>query len=111
MNPETDNITIHKGHFYFDPEDPIYAEHFPGHPVVPGSLIISAFIQAAEGIKQNQKVWNVSNFRFKRFVPPGRYPFQIVAKSGGRLACTLFQDHYEAATGSLCVYTIQTDGH
>lgn len=95
------NSAIHRGHFYFDPQDPIYAEHFPGHPVVPGSLIISAFVQAAEGIKHTEDEWNISNFRFKRFVPPGRYPFQIVPKSDGRLACTLFQDQYEAVTGTL----------
>lgn len=101
MNLETNHSTVHTGYFYFDPEDPIYAEHFPGHPVVPGSLIISAFIKAAEGIKQNEEAWNISNFRFKRFVPPGRYPFQIVPMSGGRLACTLFQDQYAAVTGTL----------
>jgi 3-hydroxyacyl-[acyl-carrier-protein] dehydratase len=101
MNLKTKNSTIHKGHFYFDPEDPIYAEHFPGHPVVPGTLIISAFIQAAEAIKPDQKTWKISNFRFKRFVPPGRYAFQIAPMSDGRLACTLFRDQYEAVTGTL----------
>ncbi|MBU4420644.1 MAG: hypothetical protein KKH84_06520, partial [Proteobacteria bacterium] len=35
-----------KGTFYFDPSDRIYAEHFPGNPVVPGSLIIHAFLKA-----------------------------------------------------------------
>jgi 3-hydroxymyristoyl/3-hydroxydecanoyl-(acyl carrier protein) dehydratase len=35
-----------EGNFFFDPDDGIYRTHFPGYPVVPGSLIVHAFLKA-----------------------------------------------------------------
>ncbi len=89
MNPE------YQGTFFFDPEDPIYREHFPGNPVVPGSVIIRAFMMAAP-----VKVRMVKDFRFRKFISPGEYAFRI-ADRGGYLDCRLFQGGSAVAVGKL----------
>ena len=95
------NQLVHKGHFYFNPEDPVYADHFPGNPVVPGSLIVHAFMRVVQGQDNNSNNWDIKNFRFKRFVSPGRYAYSIRDKGNGRLVCTLFDKDTEVVTGIL----------
>ena len=84
-----------KGIFYFDPSDRIYAEHFPGNPVVPGSLIIHAFLKALkkEGLNETQCI--IENFRFKEFISPGEYNFDIeICKD--QMKCRLFRSSSDA---------------
>jgi 3-hydroxyacyl-[acyl-carrier-protein] dehydratase len=79
-----------KGTFYFDPSDRIYAEHFPGHPVVPGSLIIRAFLKALKEDGINEEIYVIENFRFKEFISPGEYHFDIeICKD--QMKCGLFR--------------------
>jgi 3-hydroxyacyl-[acyl-carrier-protein] dehydratase len=66
-----------KGTFYFDPADRIYQDHFPGRPVVPGSLIVQAFLEAGASAGLSFVGAEVKNFRFREFVPPGSYAFSI----------------------------------
>jgi 3-hydroxyacyl-[acyl-carrier-protein] dehydratase len=93
--------TAKKGHFYFDPDDPIYREHFPGHPVVPGSLIVHAFVMAIGRSYGEETSHPVTNFRFKRFVSPGCYAYRIEPKSNGRMACFLYDEEKTVVTGTL----------
>ncbi len=95
------NSNAHCGYFFFDPDDPIYRDHFPGHPVVPGSLIVHAFIEALDPLDQNPGTWSVTDFRFKRFIPPGRYAYCIEPKTDGRMACFLYDDGKAVVTGIL----------
>lgn len=101
MTIDATNFTMRKGHFNFDPHDPIYRDHFPGRPVVPGSLIIHAFVQALGGGGAKSPWAKVANFRFKQFISPGRYAYRIEPKSDGRLACTLFDNDKAVVTGTL----------
>lgn len=98
---ETNASILHTGFFYFDPEDAIYEDHFPGCAVVPGSLIIHAFMLAAGGSAGASKAPYVTNFRFKRFVSPGRYAYRIEAGKGGRMACFLLDEDESVVTGTL----------
>ncbi len=90
-----------RGHFYFDPQDPIYQDHFPGHAVVPGTLIIHAFMEAVKSQAGEPRTCSIRDFRFKRFVAPGRYAFWIQSRNDGRLACTMYDDTVSVATGTL----------
>ena len=88
-----------EGLFFFDPGDRIYRDHFPGNPVVPGSVIIHAFIRAHARAGQERPV-GVSNFRFKRFVSPGEYRYGMEGDSHG-IRCTLFDNNRAVVTGAL----------
>jgi 3-hydroxyacyl-[acyl-carrier-protein] dehydratase len=95
------DITAHCGYFYFDPEDPIFQDHFPGYPAVPGSLIIHAFTKALAAADQRPESRRVSDFRFTRFIPPGRYAYCIEPRSDGRMACFLYAEGKAVVTGIL----------
>lgn len=89
------------GTFFFDPDDPIYREHYPGRAVVPGSLIVQAFILAARNHTQSQAYRRVHRFRFKRFVHPGHYVYALSPTEDGCLICTLSDGSTPLATGML----------
>jgi 3-hydroxyacyl-[acyl-carrier-protein] dehydratase len=90
------------GEFFFDPQDSIYADHFPGNPIVPGSLIIEAFMQVVRSVAENGgKAWSAGNFRFRQFVPPGRYAFRVTGASDGAVQCVLFDGGRKVVTGFL----------
>ena len=91
-----------EGTFYFDPKDPIYQDHFPGNPVVPGSLIVDAFLQT--GIEQGwiEEGVRIETFRFSRFVSPGTTHFQMEFLEGGKiLNCKLHARGCLLVTGRL----------
>lgn len=92
-----------KGEFYFDPEDLIYKDHFPGNPVVPGSLIISSFFQAIKNktsyiVQENS--FKVEKFRFRKFVLPGKYAYSIV-QEGSSIQCCLYRGRKEFVQGTI----------
>ncbi len=89
------------GYFHFDPQDPIYRDHFPGSPVVPGSLIIHAFIEAVGRIAADGIPCTPAGFRFRRFITPGRYAFRIQSRPDGRRTCLLFDRDDTVAEGIL----------
>jgi 3-hydroxyacyl-[acyl-carrier-protein] dehydratase len=94
--------TIIRGEFYFDPQDFIYPDHFPGNPVVPGSLIIDAFIGVVQPVTEKHGMrWSVKNFRFRNFISPGRYAFRVARKHDGAMQCALYDVDHTVATGVL----------
>ena len=99
----TEKTQADRGTFYFDPDDPIYREHFPGNPVVPGSLIIQGFLTTAGKWLEKEPSLQIKNFRFKRFIAPGRYGYEIekTAATGQTpaLKCSLLQGKQIVATG------------
>ena len=89
-----------KGTFYFDPQDRIYEDHFPGHAVVPGSLIVRAFLEAGKTAGFSSQVGGMENFRFKEFVAPGAYAFSIEGRDKG-WQCRLYHEDRTVADGFL----------
>jgi 3-hydroxyacyl-[acyl-carrier-protein] dehydratase len=89
-----------EGTFYFDPEDRIYEDHFPGRAVVPGSLIVQAFLEAGKAIGFSSAGGGTENFRFKEFVAPGAYAFSIEDMEKG-LRCQLYHEGRTVAAGFL----------
>ena len=88
------------GTFWFDPNDRIYEDHFPGHPIVPGSMIVHAFLLAGKKHRLSRSSSTIENFRFKRFISPGEYGYRIGVK-GEELKCTLYDGSSVVATGTL----------
>ena len=93
------------GTITFDPSDNIYADHFPGNPVVPGSLIVHAFMEAVKGNGFNRDICHIKNFRFSEFVRPGTYSFSIRAFED-RLKCRLFRRNNSDAEKTFATGTI-----
>jgi 3-hydroxymyristoyl/3-hydroxydecanoyl-(acyl carrier protein) dehydratase len=63
------------GTLTFDENDPIYQNHFPRRPVVPGSLITAAFIDI---LKKNEvETVMITRARFLRFAKPSIYRYSV----------------------------------
>lgn len=97
---ESAGPAVHVGVFLFDPADPIYADHFPGRPVVPGSMIIHAFTLAATRAGIIQGRFALERFKFRRFLSPGEYAYEIEVH-GSSVRCILRDGASVAATGIL----------
>ena len=78
------------GTFYFDPADWIYEGHFPENPVVPGSVIVNAFLQAGKESGFWEGKYIVEDFRFKGFVSPGEHAYRIEFQTE-QMKCRLFE--------------------
>lgn len=91
-----------KREIFFDPEDRIYGDHFPGNPVVPGTLIANAFMEAARDIGFHRGTFEMENFRFRNFISPGEYPCTI-SISGEKLSFRLYNGKKVAASGTLLI--------
>jgi len=89
-----------KGTFFFDPADRIYEDHFPGNPIVPGSLIVHAFSEAGRNLGFVAEHCTIKNFRFREFISPGEYPFSIELLPD-QLKCRIYQGDKTLVTGIL----------
>jgi len=86
------------GTFFFDGTDPLYEGHFPGNPVVPGSLVVEAFVMMLQ--EKGYTPVEAKNFRFRTFIPPGAYTWKVTLEKG-RAACKLFHGDKPAVTGEV----------
>ncbi|MCP3924374.1 MAG: hypothetical protein GY714_17500 [Desulfobacterales bacterium] len=81
------------GDFYFDPKDEIYREHFPGNPVVPGTVIIKAFIDLL-----GESNLRVENFTFRKFLTPGSCSY-IIDQKENIYYCKIYSGNITYAKG------------
>jgi 3-hydroxyacyl-[acyl-carrier-protein] dehydratase len=84
----------------FEPGDACFREHFPGNPVVPGSLIAGLCMQAMREHLGCTGRLVIERFSFSRFAPPGAYMLGIDELDGGCL-CTLSRDETIFARGRI----------
>lgn len=99
-SPATGNKDMFAGTFFFDPADRIYADHFPGNPVVPGSLIVHAFLEAAGQLCLDFPCRQLENFGFREFLTPGEYPFSLEVLAD-RLICRLHKGSKTLVMGTI----------
>jgi len=88
------------GTFFFDPADRIYRDHFPAHPVVPGTQIVRAFLEAGRRGVPTANRFVIDHFRFRRFIVPGEYAYRIQSEDKG-LSCELFDQDRIVAAGRM----------
>lgn len=97
--------------------EPFFQGHFPGHPVMPGVLIIEAMAQAAgvlaqlarEASGEKQKLYylvKVDKAKFSRTVVPGdRLEFRVeqgrIVRGMGAYAAEAYVDEQRVATAEL----------
>lgn len=85
---------IKTGKIRFDPSDGIYTDHFPGYPVVPGSLIIQAFLDLAGPVHE------IESFQFRNFVIPASYVYRMEHRDN-RWICSLLQGNDVIVRGKM----------
>lgn len=71
-----------EGRVRFDGAHPLFADHFPGAPVVPGTLVARFFCAACAALAPEQRVTGLKRFRFRHFVAPGEYAWSIRLEEG-----------------------------
>jgi 3-hydroxyacyl-[acyl-carrier-protein] dehydratase len=84
----------------FEPGDACFNEHFPGNPVVPGSLIAGICLEAMREHLGCTGRLVIERFSFSRFATPGAYSLDIDELEGGCL-CTLSRDATIFARGRI----------
>lgn len=84
----------------FRPGDACFHEHFPGNPVVPGSLIAGLCLEAMRQHLGCSGRLTIERFAFSRFAPPGAYTLGLDEQENGCL-CTLSRDEDVFAQGRI----------
>lgn len=84
----------------FDPGDACFNGHFPGNPVVPGTLVLGLCLDAVRTRLDHAGPLRVRRFSFARFAAPGAYELRIEDR-GGEFACTLSQGETVFARGRI----------
>jgi len=84
----------------FAPDDACFNGHFPGNPVVPGSLITGLSLQAIREHLGRTGPLRVQRFSFSRFARPGSYTLDIT-EQGETCLCTLRSDDTLFAQGRI----------
>jgi 3-hydroxyacyl-[acyl-carrier-protein] dehydratase len=84
----------------FESGDSCFHEHFPGNPVVPGSLVVGLCMQAVRDHQNESGPLLVKRFSFSRLVSPGAYDLKITAREAG-YQCILSQDTHIFAQGRI----------
>lgn len=103
MKKKTENhVKKISGVFFFDPADKIYESHFPGKPVVPGSVILHAFLNILQQEGMCPGKIGIEKFRFHDFVSPGSCPF-LVTVEGCQVVCLLYDGKKLAAKGKFMI--------
>lgn len=82
-------------------DHPLFRTHFPGLPRVPGSCILQVFMNMlAEDMGYNCEV-EVRRFRFRHFLDPGTYVFELEPLGQGSYACRVLDKDFLACEGML----------
>ena len=96
--------TVVRGTWRFDAGHALFADHFPGAPRVPGTLLIEAMRAEAARRFPGWRAAGVRRFRFRRFVEPGEYGYVLSLRpDAAAIRCVLLCGDERMAEGSLLV--------
>jgi 3-hydroxymyristoyl/3-hydroxydecanoyl-(acyl carrier protein) dehydratase len=84
-------------------DHPAFAGHFPGHPIVPGVVLLDRAILLAETMRgTGSENWQIGNAKFFSPVAPGEaLTFALETKASGAIAFRVRADQRDIASGSL----------
>lgn len=84
-------------------DHPAFAGHFPGHPIVPGVVLLDRAILFAEDLTQRHAcTWQVGNAKFLSPVGPGEtLTFTLQRRANGTVAFAARSATRDVASGSL----------
>ena len=93
-----------RGTWLFSGEHPLFDEHFPGAPRVPGTLVNEAMRAGAEALFPGWRVLGVKRFRFRHFIEPGEYDYAFTPQpDAAAIRCVLLSGERRMAEGTLLV--------
>lgn len=84
-------------------DHPAFAGHFPGHPIVPGVVLLDrAILFAGQMLGQAVQQWQIGNAKFFSPVGPDEaLVFALEHKASGAIAFTVRTAERSIASGSL----------
>lgn len=87
------------------PDHPVFAGHFPGHPIVPGVLLLDRVLQLAQAQRGTPgEAWQVVQAKFLSPVGPGEaLCVRVEPTPRGSLAFTVHAAERLVASGNLAV--------
>ncbi|HLO64234.1 MAG TPA: hypothetical protein VK165_14855 [Azonexus sp.] len=90
-------------HWVVPADHPAFPGHFPGHPIVPGVVLLDrAILCAEEMLGRRGLAWQVGNAKFFSPVAPEEaLTFLLTQKPSGAIAFTVRASEREVAAGSL----------
>jgi len=90
-------------HWQVPADHPAFAGHFPGHPIVPGVVLLDrAILFAGRMLGQSMQQWQIGNAKFFSPVGPDEtLVFVLEQKASGTIAFTVRAAERGVASGSL----------
>lgn len=90
-----------RGLWRFAAGHPLFEDHFPGAPRVPGTIIIEAMRREAEARFPGWRPVGVRRFRFRHFAAPGDYVCLLELRpEAGTIRCVLLSGKRRMAEGT-----------
>lgn len=89
-------------HWQVPPDHPAFAGHFPGHPVLPGVVLLDLALQAARACMPDAGAWAIPQAKFLQPVGPGQtLRLRLDPTPQGALAFSFSRDGEVVASGLL----------
>jgi 3-hydroxymyristoyl/3-hydroxydecanoyl-(acyl carrier protein) dehydratase len=86
--------------FMLPAEHPVFAGHFPAHPIVPGALLLDEVVRQA-GRHSGSTRWTVRSAKFVHPATPGMALEMVLAATGAGLDFRIESGPTLIASGSL----------